>query len=350
MRRFCFFFIFFFQNFVSEAQNGPVYGAYYFDGWTGLTNHITEKLIDSFPTRKPVWGWRTSTPKIIYQQIDIASRNGLDFFSFCWYYSDLTRNNKAEPRNNALELYLKSKNNSKLKFNILVANHEGYSIGPSDWDQVSKIWVQLFKKKTYLSITGKPLITFFSYEDLLKRFGTVSAVKQAFISLNKLAVNEGLPGIEIAACVSPSKLLNPLLKDMGFTILTGYNYHEFPLRDRETIDLKDQTALERSIWTSFRGVGLPYIPVVTLNWDRRPWTSDQHSPRFIGFSPNSVFNSVVSLRRWIKGNGDIMTKNKIAMIYAWNEYGEGAYLTPTSYQKDFLIRSFKKALKVDIKY
>jgi hypothetical protein len=33
-------------------------GAYYFDGWSGQTNHITELLKNEFAARKPVWGWK----------------------------------------------------------------------------------------------------------------------------------------------------------------------------------------------------------------------------------------------------------------------------------------------------
>src|SRR4051812_33911811 len=61
-------------------------GAYYFDGWTGKTFHISPAL-DSFPERKPVWGWVTSTPSAITEQIDLAADAGISFFNFCWYYN-----------------------------------------------------------------------------------------------------------------------------------------------------------------------------------------------------------------------------------------------------------------------
>src|SRR5438034_1397685 len=64
-------------------------GAYYFDGWAkAVSGHLTPRLRDSFPDRKPKWGWVTSTPEIVKDQIDLAADAGLSFFSFCWYYPD----------------------------------------------------------------------------------------------------------------------------------------------------------------------------------------------------------------------------------------------------------------------
>jgi hypothetical protein len=32
-------------------------GAYYFDGWSGKTSHVTKLPETEFADRKPVWGW-----------------------------------------------------------------------------------------------------------------------------------------------------------------------------------------------------------------------------------------------------------------------------------------------------
>ena len=40
-------------------------GAYYFDGWSGITFHITEHLKKNYPEREPTWGWVTSTKEIV---------------------------------------------------------------------------------------------------------------------------------------------------------------------------------------------------------------------------------------------------------------------------------------------
>src|SRR5882757_3135031 len=140
------------------ASSDIVLGAYYFDGWSSpKSGHLTPKLRDSFPDRKPKWGWITSTPQIVKEQIDLAADAGLSFFSFCWYYPDYDHPHfKEDPLNHALSLYLASPNKTRLKFCLMVANHAGQEIGPADWPAVTDEWVRLFKDPGYLQVSGKP--------------------------------------------------------------------------------------------------------------------------------------------------------------------------------------------------
>ena len=55
----------------------PKIGAYYFDGWSGTTFHITDELRQSYPEREPIWGWMTSSQEIVDEQIKYAwNENG----------------------------------------------------------------------------------------------------------------------------------------------------------------------------------------------------------------------------------------------------------------------------------
>ena len=78
-------------------------GAYYFDGWAGLSSkasdpnepwaknapsHLTRRMVEEFPMREPVWGWRDDSLSIMERQIDLAADNGVKFFLFCWYWLD----------------------------------------------------------------------------------------------------------------------------------------------------------------------------------------------------------------------------------------------------------------------
>ena len=73
-------------------------GAYYFDGWAGrhrladteawakdAPTHLTKRMLDEFPEREPIWGWRDDRPEVMEQQIDLAADHGIAFFAFCWY-------------------------------------------------------------------------------------------------------------------------------------------------------------------------------------------------------------------------------------------------------------------------
>ncbi|MCX5683559.1 MAG: hypothetical protein NT049_07745, partial [Planctomycetota bacterium] len=170
----------------ADAPAAPVTaGAYYFDGWTGQTHHITDRLKTEFAAREPVWGWRDDSPEVMRRQIDFAADHGLAFFSFCWYYPEGEK--KETPLNNALSLYLAAPNRDRLKFCLLVANHGGYRIGPEDWDAVCARWIELFKHPAHLRVDGKPLLIIVSPGELPKEFGGAAAMRAAFTTLREKA-------------------------------------------------------------------------------------------------------------------------------------------------------------------
>lgn len=337
-----------------NAQNKPskelLVGAYYFDGWTGKTNHITKSLTENFKGREPIWGWVTSKPEIIQKQVDAAAEASIDFFSFCWYDSALSKKNMEDPRNNALRLFLNAKDRKGMKFNLLVANHFGYLIGPEDWERVSKIWITLFKNEDYLKFNQKPLITFLSLRMLISKFGSAAKIKIALDKLRADAKANGLEGVSIAVCIGPKQADADLAKSAGFDLLTGYNYHDQTLIAGQSVSpITALSPREQSVWASFLKLGMPYMPVSTLNWDPRPWDDTNKvkkaSPHFDGYSPASVYQSIKGLKKWTLENDPSGSADHIAMIYAWNEYGEGAWLTPSvQYQNKFL-RAVKEALK-----
>lgn len=325
-------------------------GAYYFDGWTGTyPYHITDKLVNSFPERKPVWGWLTSTQTIIDKQIQLANNNGLSFFSFCWYYKG-KNDFKSEPLNRALSLYLKSVYKYKLKYNLLVTNHKGFAIGPKDWDLLTEAWISYFKTATYLKVDNKPLITFYALRGLLTEFGSIDKVKQAFSSLRRKAKLAGLNGVTIAVCSHPDINDVKLAADCDVDVLTGYNYHDAGFTTKQNrIPIDSLQNGEYRYWNRFTKIStLPYVPLVTLNWDPRAWSNNQNGydnkPYFTGFSQSSVKRSVQNGISWLNNNSTRTTKERILLLYAWNEYGEGAWLTPSANDKLNLLPGVKQAL------
>jgi hypothetical protein len=326
---------------VSDQKDTVILGAYYFDGWTGKTQHVTDALKDSFPDRKPVWGWITSTPEIVNEQIELAADAGISFFSFCWYYSE-----KKDPLNHALELYLSAPNKKKLQFSLLVANHEGYIIGPNEWPLAIKAWVELFKDNSYLRVNGLPYISFFSAKTLVKSFGSTDAVKAAIDELKSLAIRQGLPGVMVSVCTAPGANKTAEAIACGFDVLTSYNDHEAGFENnRLSIPIDSLIASTEKRWNQFKNASVPYIPTVTLNWDLRPWEGLDKTPYYTGYSEASVFRSVRSVSEWLSKNPRMTPGVPIAILYAWNEYGEGAWLTPSEKLKDSLLQGLKKALK-----
>ncbi|CAK8715256.1 Glycosyltransferase WbsX [Candidatus Electrothrix laxa] len=332
-------------------------GAYYFDGWTGKTNstHLTRRLKEEFGYREPSWGWITSTPEIMRKQINCAADYGLQFFAFCWYYPEGT--NKTTPLNNALDLFLDAQNQKRMEFCLLVSNHAGFKIGPKEWDQCCARWLKLFKHPSYVKANGKPLLIIFSPQELNKSFGGPQAVQVAFERLRDKAREAGLPGVSIAGCwtaryVGPKSTLPVNEVESGYTFVTGYampNYcaWAWPNKLQPYQYLLDG---HKKAWDILeRHSVLPYIPVATLGWDKRPWEKpnlpeDRNAVYYPDRSPNGVKIMVENAVQWISKHPDRTSQEKLLLMYAWNEYGEGSYLTPSKRDGYSFLEAVKSGL------
>jgi hypothetical protein len=327
-------------------------GAYYFDGWTGKSDHLTPRLRDEFFDREPVWGWRDDSLPVVEQQIACAADHGLGFFAFDWYWPEGAE--KETPLNTGLKLYLQAKNKQRLEFCLMVANHGGFRIGPADWDAVTDIWLGLFKEPTHLRVGGRPLLIFFTPRELRRAFGSSAAVKAAFEKLDAKARAAGLEGVCIAACATPGPENNwddlADLKAQGYSCLTGYNYHGYPVKGPDKIQpFSRMIEGHQDLWDRFAARSpLPYVPVVTVGWDKRPW-EDAAKPEtqavyYPDRTPVQVADFVSRAIRWMDQHPDKTPNERILLLYAWNENGEGGYLTPTKGMGDAYLKAVGKAL------
>lgn len=329
-------------------------GAYYFDGWTGKTDqiHLPPRLREEFADREPVWGWYDDSLPIVEQQIDCAADHGLAFFAFDWYWPEDA--DKRTPLNTGLDLYRQAKNKQRLQFCLLVANHAGFRIGPADWEAVTDVWVRLFREPTHLKVGGKPLLIFFSPRELHQAFGSSTAVKGAFDQLDAKARAAGLEGVYIAACATPGPIhdWNDLaeLKAEGYSCFTGYTYAGHPVKGPDKIQPFSRLIEgHEEIWNRFAATSpLPYCPVVTTGWDKRPWEDpaklETHAVYYPDRTPTQVSDFVARAIKWLDLHPDKTTKERVLLLYAWNENGEGGYLTPTKALGDTYLKAVSKAL------
>jgi ribosomal protein L7/L12 len=324
-------------------------GAYYFDGWNGKTeeHHLTKLLRTKYADRKPVWGWRDDTLEIMQKQIDLCADHDIAFWAFDWYYPE--RENKTTPLNNALDLYLKTPNSHRLKFCLMVANHGGFRIGPKDWDACCQRWIELFKQPTHLRVGGEPLLIIFSPNELQKAFGGVDGVRQALDTLRTKAKQAGLPGVAVAACTGPGKHLDSLARS-GYTLLTGYAYPLGWLNGGGSQPFQKLIDGGEQIFDQFaETTPLPYVPAITAGWDRRPWEEDKLPPEKMSVwypdrTPKLVEEFVRLGVHWLDKHSEKTTPERLLLIYAWNENGEGGYLTPTATDGPKYLEAVQRAI------
>jgi hypothetical protein len=170
--------------------------------------------------------------------------------------------------------------------------------------------------------------------------------------LKARAMDAGLPGVVVVGCVTPAypQAIGAEARSCGFDYLTNYSFASMSSFSTISGDvpIDNLIKLGNIVWNDFKQTSMPCIPTMTLGFDPRPWANGKNSysrqRTFSGYSPASVYRSVSALKNWILENPEYTTRDRIGYLYAWNEYGEGAWLTPSANGVNML-DGVKKALK-----
>lgn len=311
-------------------------GAYYFDGWAGKNRHadnpdepwaknapthLTRRMVEEFSEREPVWGWRDDDLAIMERQIDLAADNGIEFFLFCWYWRDNKGPIDREaihnlPHHTSLNLYLKAKNKHRVKFSLLVANHGGSEIiGAENWGEAVKFWTPYFNDPQFVRVDGKPFFVIFSA-------GGIG--NEELAHMQSVAKESGLPGLSIAGCGNTAE------KDFNYR--THYNIVPGYSAGSEEHPYSELVEAHKAQWKGTEAQ--PYIPEITVGWDKRPWEDNTGLRQKQGYYfPNrttKAFSAFLNdANEWMNKHPNETTKERIVLVYAWNELGEGGYLVPT---------------------
>jgi hypothetical protein len=68
---------------------------------------------------------------------------------------------------------------------------------------------------------------------------------------------------------------------------------------------------------------------------------------YVGRTPKLVEEFVRLGVRWLDRHPDKATRQRLLMLYAWNENGEGGYLTPTQADGDQYLNAVQRAIAVE---
>jgi hypothetical protein len=210
----------------------------------------------------------------------------------------------------------------------------------------------LFRQPTHQRVDGQPLLIFFSPEELQQAFGGVEGVRKALESLRAKAKEAGLPGVSVAACTGPSRRTNDWSRS-GYTLLTGYNYNLGWMSGGGSQPFRKLIEGNQRIFDQFaQKTPLPYVPVITIGWDRRPWEENQLPPQKMSVwypdrTPKLVEEFVRLGIQWLDKHPDKATSERLLLLYAWNENGEGGYLTPTAKDGAEYLKAVQRAIGAD---
>jgi len=337
------------QPTASPQEKKAMIGAFYFDGWASHTNclmnnpdepwakdgphHLSRRLAKEFPEREPIWGWHDDKLDLMERQIDLASDNGIEVFAFCWYMQGNVQTGfnaekaDTDTHHTGMHLFRKAANKDKMKYCMVpcglpTENNEKI------YTDIIKYWAKYFKDPQYLRINGKPVIM---------PFGSPSSEKMCAV-MQAAAREEGFKdGLTIVNT-------NAARGKAGYDIDGDYNGALGYQAGSEAHPYQELIDDTKKKWKG--SPKRPFFPTVHAGADYRPWEGPEGnfssygrpgnppSWYFPDNTPEKFKEYLKAAVQWVNDNPTQTLKEKLVMIYAWNEIGEGGYLVPTKEDPD----------------
>ena len=301
-----------------------------------------------YQPRLPLWGYEMDNdPKVVEKWIDVAVDHGVNVFVYDWYWYD-----GGPFLESALnDGFLKAKNNSKMQFYIMWANHD---VKRNYWnvhkykDDVSLLWNavvdmenykiivdrvirQYFKQPNYFKIDGMPVFSIFSIGKLLESFGgSVEETRKALDYFRDEVKKAGFSGLHIqwnqgGGSVMSQKAaadFSRRVQEMGFNSVAMYNM------GGTKEDYLVYGANSRKIRAQMDSLlDVPVFPCVSIGWDDTPRFPAKGMKDVVHYrNTPASFAALLSKAREYADNHP--GQPKLITINAWNEWVEGSYLMP----------------------
>ncbi|HEX8910800.1 MAG TPA: hypothetical protein VF796_00475 [Humisphaera sp.] len=310
----------------------PTVGAIRWDAWTGgaITREVERTLAPAAYQHRLPWfatvrgdGDVTidgSPQAVMDREIDFAADAGLDYWAFLLYP-------ERYEMSAALRQYLASPNRRRIGFCVILHNNVG--VPAAQWPAERDRLVALLKEPGYQTVLdGRPLVYAFGLGD-----GGRSYPADRVADFRRAAKEAGL---------------NPYLVHMGWDPPADWAAHE-----RHGFDAVSAYAhtgdrpsfagfargLELGPWRRAADAKVPYVPLVTTGWDKRPrkdhpvsWEKDAAYHRQESWpstaTPGEIAAHLGRGLAFVREHPDVCRANTL-VVYAWNEHDEGGWLSPT---------------------
>lgn len=301
-----------------------------------------------YQPRQPLWGHEMDNdPKVVERWIDVAVDHGVNTFVYDWYWYE-----EGPYLESALnDGFLKAKNNSKMQFYIMWANHDvkhnywNYHLHGDDtsilWDAkvdwenfkiiVDRVIKQYFKQPNYFKINGEPVFSIFSIDKLVESFnGSIEETRKGLDYFREEVKKAGFPGLHIqwnqgGGSVMSEEGAAEFRKNvdvMGFNSVAMYNMggmtEDYLTYGANSIKIREQMD---------EILDIPVFPCVSIGWDDTPRFPAKGIKDVVHY--NNTATSFATLLSKAKQYADNHPEQpKLITINAWNEWVEGSYLLP----------------------
>lgn len=319
--------------------------------WQSVKNAMPKFPGHQWP-RQPRWGYvNEADPYVMEMEIEAAADHGVNVFIYDWYWYD----RRPFLENCLNDGYLKARNNDRVKFYLMWANHNvnnGWDIRNSHlrnnmiWDGAvdfrefqtiaKRVISRYFHHPSYYCIDEKPVFMIYDLQNLINGLGGVAATKKALDWFRNETVSAGLPGVHFQVVSWGENNLNLSGVDDGekakmrdvtaqieFDSITHYQFAQFVDITR---DYHQVVADVRKEWTRIdREYGIPYFPHVSIGWDNNPRFKELRPEILKNNTPEEFRRALAYAKEFIDAHP---RQAPLITINSWNEWTEASYLQP----------------------
>lgn len=343
------------------AESAPpeyLVGVYYFAGWWRETPN---KWLTHGKDWRPDWPGRVPTlgeyneQETMDREIAAAADHGVDFFQILYYC--LPPGGPPEPHaerlNDGLRRFLASKNADRLKFTIEFVNHPPFDvISDDEWQRACREWAAAMKHPSQLRIDGRPVFKIHGWEHFVKSAGSPQNVKAKLDVLRRAVREAGAGDVMLSAGILPQQLPeDESLKQVDF--LTTYMWMPMPPKRDEPYPYEDLIRYAEEGWRHQAERGRkPYVPYVPAGWDPRPWKDPR--PSFAMPDRGQWLDALKRVKATLDKHPRLGVpradggRQKMVLIYAWNEFGEGGIVAPTKGEGTMKLEGIKEVFGQEV--
>jgi hypothetical protein len=314
-------------------------GAYYFSGWwEGEGNKYLmsgQDWRERYPGRMATLG-AYNDQKTMDREIIAASDHGVNFFQFLWYFQG---NKLGTPNLDKLNLGVKwfadSAENARMKFTVEYVNHRPFGIfDEKQWEEACVEWCGFMKHAGYLRVDKKAIFKIHSVDEFRQQAGSNEKASARLAKLRAIAKEQGVGELLISGGVMTAALPAAAGVEM-YDFLTTYMDVPTLAKKQDPYPYSELLAMAQGAWKMFGEKSTkPYVPYVPAGWDARPWRDGRPSFQLPDDREwlTALMNVKKVMDRYPEKLGVPAGKDrmqKMILIYAWNEYGEGGFIAPT---------------------
>ncbi len=307
--------------------------------------------------RKPVWGYVNEADRYVMEmQIAAAADHGVNVFIYDWYWYDGISYLEACLN----EGYLKARNNNRVKFYLMWANHDVNlmwdrrnsddastrrntatiwrgSVSRTEFDKIAHRWIErYFSHPSYYKIDGKPVLMIYDLNKLIEGLGGVEETRAALEWLRAEVKKAGHPGLELQLSLrrhsdrSLSGIAGDnlgtqreLVEKLGFDSLTHYQFCHFANVNRDYNEVMKDVRKE---WTAVKtDYAATYYPHVSVGWDSSPRTPNRLGAVIKNNTPANFEQALREAKAFVDAQPE---RTPLITVNSWNEWTETSYLQP----------------------